>query len=46
MLYFNDHVYPVTFDTKEELARIGTTDMVIVEKEGVTDVLLEAGKEV
>ena len=44
MLYFNDHVYPVTFDTKEELARIGTTDMVIVEKEGVTDVLLEATK--
>lgn len=44
MLYFNGQVYPVTFDTKEELVRIGTTDMVIVEKEGVTDVLLEAAK--
>lgn len=44
MLYFNDQVYPVTFDSKEELARVGTTDMVIVEKEGVTDVLLEAAK--
>ncbi len=42
MLYFNGQVYPVTFDTKEESVRIGTTDMVIVEKEGVTDVLLEA----
>ena len=46
MLYFNGHVYPVSFDTKEELVRIGTTDMVIVEKEGVTDVLLEAAREV
>lgn len=44
MLYFNGHVYPVSFDTKEELVRIGTTDMVIVEKEGVTDVLLEAAR--
>lgn len=44
MLYFNGQVYPVSFDTKEELVRIGTTDMVIVEKEGITDVLLEAAK--
>ena len=44
MLYFNEQVFPVTFDSKEELARIGTTDMVVVEKEGVTDVLLEAAK--
>ena len=44
MLYFNGQVYPVSFDSKEELVRIGTTDMVVVEKEGITDVLLEAAK--
>jgi hypothetical protein len=43
-LYFNGQVYPVSFDSIEELARIGTTDMIIVEKEGVTDVLLESAK--
>lgn len=40
MLYINGRVYPVSFDSKEELARLKVTDMIIVEKEGVTDVLL------
>src|SRR5918911_5647035 len=44
MLYINGQVYPVSFDSKEELARIKVTDMVIVEKEGVTDVLLDAAQ--
>lgn len=44
MLYFNGHVFPVSFDSKEELARTKTTDLVIVEKEGITDVLLDAAK--
>jgi hypothetical protein len=33
MLYINGQVYPVSFDSKEELARIKVTDMIIVEKE-------------
>jgi hypothetical protein len=45
MLYFNGQVWPVSFDSKEELARIKVTDMVIVEKEGVTDVLLDAAQQ-
>src|ERR687886_547311 len=44
MLYINGLVYPVSFDSKEELARLKVTDMVIVEKEGVTDVLLYAAQ--
>jgi hypothetical protein len=40
MLYINGQVYPVSFDSREELARIKVTDMIIVEKEGITDVLL------
>jgi hypothetical protein len=44
MLYINGQVYPVSFDSKEELARIKVTDMIIVEKEGVTDVLLYAAQ--
>jgi hypothetical protein len=44
MLYINDQVYPVSFDSKEELARLKVTDMIIVEKEGVTDVLLDAAQ--
>jgi hypothetical protein len=44
MLYINGHVYPVSFDSKEELARIKVTDMIIVEKEGITDVLLDAAQ--
>ena len=42
MLYFNGQVFPVTFDSREELARTKTTDLIIVEKEGITDVLLGA----
>ena len=34
----------LAFDSKEELARIKVTDMIIVEKEGITDVLLEAAQ--
>ncbi|MPZ05393.1 MAG: DUF2399 domain-containing protein [Nitrososphaeraceae archaeon] len=44
MMYFNDQVYPVSFDSKEELANTKTTDLIIVEKEGITDVLLDAAK--
>jgi hypothetical protein len=44
MLYINGQVYPVSFDSKEELARLKVTDMIIVEKEGVTDVLLNAAQ--
>jgi hypothetical protein len=44
MLYINGQVYPVSFDSKEELARIKVTDMIIVEKEGITDVLLDAAQ--
>jgi hypothetical protein len=44
MLYINGHVYPVSFDSKEELARIKVTDMIVVEKEGITDVLLDAAQ--
>ena len=44
MLYISGQVFPVTFDSKEELARLKVTDMIIVEKEGVTDVLLEAAQ--
>jgi hypothetical protein len=45
MLYINGQVYPVSFDSKEELARLKVTDMIIVEKEGVMDVLLGAAQE-
>ena len=44
MLYFNGRVFPISFDSKEELARTRTTDLIIVEKEGITDVLLDAAK--
>jgi hypothetical protein len=44
MLYINGQVYPVNFDSKEELARIKVADMIIVEKEGITDVLLDAAQ--
>ena len=44
MLYFNGRVFPVSFDSKEELAKTKTTDLVVVEKEGITDVLLDAAK--
>jgi hypothetical protein len=44
MLYFNGRVFPVSFDSKEELARTRTTDLIIVEKEGITDVLLDVAK--
>ena len=44
MLYFNGRVFPVSFDSKEELARTNTTDLIIVEKEGITDVLLDVAK--
>ena len=44
MLYFNGQVWPVSFDSKDELARIKVTDMIIVEKEGITDVLLDAAQ--
>jgi DNA topoisomerase VI subunit A len=44
MLYIKGQVYPVSFDSKEELARLKVTDMIIVEKEGVTDVLLYAAQ--
>jgi hypothetical protein len=44
MLYINGQVYPVSFDSKEELARIKVTDMIIVEKEGITDVLLDTAQ--
>ena len=40
MLYIGGNVYPVTFDSIEELATLKITDMIIVEKEGITDVLL------
>jgi hypothetical protein len=45
MLYIDGQIYPVSFDSKEELARIKVTDMIIVvEKEGITDVLLDAAQ--
>jgi hypothetical protein len=44
MLYFNGRVFPVSFDSREELARTETTDLIIVEKEGITDVLLDSAK--
>jgi hypothetical protein len=43
-LYLNGQTYPVTFDSREELANKAVTDMVIVEKEGITDVLLIAAQ--
>ena len=46
MLYFNGRVFPVSFDSKEELAKTKTTDLVVVEKEGITDVLLDAEKDI
>ena len=39
-LYFRGQSYPVTFDSITELANLGTTDMVVAEKEGTTDILL------
>jgi hypothetical protein len=44
MMYFDGQVLPVSFDSKEELAKTNTTDLIIVEKEGITDVLLEAAR--
>jgi hypothetical protein len=44
MMYFNGQAYPVSFDSKEELAKTKTTDLIIVEKEGIRDVLLDAAK--
>jgi hypothetical protein len=44
MMYFNGQVFPIDFESKEELAMVGTTDLVVVEKDGITDVLLEAAK--
>jgi hypothetical protein len=41
VLYYNGQEYPVTFDSISELASLGTTDMIVIEKEGITDVLLE-----
>jgi hypothetical protein len=41
VLYFNGQEYPVTFDSISDLASLGTTDMIVIEKEGITDVLLE-----
>jgi hypothetical protein len=32
MLYINGQVYPVSFDSKEELARIKVTDMILLKK--------------
>lgn len=43
-LNFNGRVFPVSFDSKEELAKTRTTDLIIVEKEGITDVLLDLAK--
>lgn len=42
MMYFNGRVYPVSFDSLDELSQTGTTDLVVVEKEGIVDVLLGA----
>lgn len=44
MMYFNGQVFPIDFESKEELVMVGTTDLVVVEKEGITDVLLDAAK--
>ena len=44
ILYINGQVYPVSFDSKEELAKIKVTDMIIVEKEAITDVLLDTAQ--
>lgn len=44
MMYFNGQVFPIDFESKEQLAMVGTTDLVVVEKEGITDVLLGAAK--
>jgi hypothetical protein len=44
MMYFNGQVFPIDFESKEGLAMVGTTDLVVVEKEGITDVLLDAAK--
>lgn len=41
VIYFRGQAIPVTADNVKELASIGTTDLVVVEKEGITDVLLE-----
>jgi hypothetical protein len=44
MLYFNGQVYPVSFDSIDDLAKTKTTDLIIIEKEGITDVLLDFAK--
>jgi hypothetical protein len=44
MMYFNGQVYPIDFESKEELAMVGTTDVVVVEKEGIIEVLLDVAK--
>ncbi len=41
VIYFRGREIPITADNVEELASIGTTELVVVEKEGITDVLLE-----
>ena len=44
MMYFNGQVFPDSSDSKDELAGTKTTDLIIVEKEGITDVLLESAR--
>lgn len=44
MMYFNGQIFPVDFDSKESLAMLNTTDLIIIEKAGITDVLLEAAR--
>ncbi|HZD36611.1 MAG TPA: hypothetical protein VE130_15515, partial [Nitrososphaeraceae archaeon] len=44
MMYFNGRVFPVSFDSKDELASTKTTDLIIVENEGIIDVLLESAQ--
>ena len=41
VMYFKGQTYLITSDNIDELASIGTTDLVIVEKEGITDVLIK-----
>ena len=43
-MYFNGWVFPDSSDSKDELAGTKTTDLIIVEKEGITDVLLESAQ--
>ena len=41
VMYFKGGTYLITSDAIDELASVGTTDLIIVEKEGITDVLIE-----